>query len=98
MRARPIVGFARGGREQIDALFAERKSDLVTAECCRAIDAHELEMPVRASHSVLPLAPVSERLDGQLAHSRLDESGQRDVWIGPASITAPLRQDQHPAC
>ena len=31
------------GRDQIDALLAERKPDLVTAEGWRAIDAHELE-------------------------------------------------------
>jgi ferredoxin/flavodoxin---NADP+ reductase len=31
------------GREQIDALLAKRKPDLVTAEGWRAIDAHELE-------------------------------------------------------
>ena len=30
-------------REQIDALLAERKPDLVTVEGWRAIDAHELE-------------------------------------------------------
>jgi ferredoxin/flavodoxin---NADP+ reductase len=31
------------GREQIDALLAELKPDLVTAEGWRAIDGHELE-------------------------------------------------------
>jgi ferredoxin--NADP+ reductase len=32
------------GREQIDALLAKRKPDLVTADGWRAIDAHELEL------------------------------------------------------
>ena len=31
------------GREEIDALLAERKPDLVTADGWRAIDGHELE-------------------------------------------------------
>jgi ferredoxin--NADP+ reductase len=34
---------ANPGREQIDALLAERKPDLVTVERWRAINAHELE-------------------------------------------------------
>jgi ferredoxin--NADP+ reductase len=34
---------ANPGREQIDALLAERKPDLVTVEGWRAINAHELE-------------------------------------------------------
>jgi ferredoxin--NADP+ reductase len=37
LRRRP-----EGGREQIDALLAERKPDLVTVEGWRAIDAHEV--------------------------------------------------------
>ena len=34
---------SRPGREQIDALLAERSADLVTVEGWRAIDGHELE-------------------------------------------------------
>jgi len=43
LRTRALPEPTDPGREQIDALLAQRKPDLVTVEGWRAIDAHELE-------------------------------------------------------
>lgn len=50
------------GREQIDALLAERKPDLVTAEAWRTIDAHELERGRRKQRPRVKLASRDELL------------------------------------
>jgi ferredoxin--NADP+ reductase len=50
------------GREQIDALLAERKPDLVTGDAWRAIDAHELEAGVRQQRPRVKLASRDELL------------------------------------
>jgi ferredoxin--NADP+ reductase len=50
------------GREQIDALLAERKPDLVTAEAWRTIDAHELERGRRKQRPRVKLASRNELL------------------------------------
>ena len=47
-------------REQIDALLAERKPDLVTAEGWHAIDGHELE---RGRHELRPRVKLSSRAE-----------------------------------
>ena len=56
-------------REQIDALLAERKPDLVTVEGWRAIDTHELEGGRAAQRPRVKLASRDELLaaaaDGQ---------------------------------
>ena len=49
-------------REQIDALLAERKPDLVTVEGWRAIDAHELEAGIRQQRPRVKLASREELL------------------------------------
>jgi ferredoxin--NADP+ reductase len=51
-----------GGREQIDALLAQRKPDLVTADGWRAIDAHELEGGRSQERPRLKLASRDELL------------------------------------
>ena len=50
------------GREQIDALLAERKPDLVTADGWRAIDAHELRMGRQGQRPRVKLASVDDLL------------------------------------
>ena len=50
------------GREQIDALLAERKPDLVTIEGWRAIDAHELERGRRQQRPRVKLSSREELL------------------------------------
>jgi ferredoxin--NADP+ reductase len=51
-----------GGREQIDALLAQRKPDLVTVDGWRAIDAHELERGRSQERPRLKLASRDELL------------------------------------
>jgi ferredoxin/flavodoxin---NADP+ reductase len=50
------------GREQIDALLAQRKPDLVTVDGWRAIDAHELERGRSQKRPRLKLASRDELL------------------------------------
>ena len=50
------------GREQIDALLADRKPDLVTADAWRAIDARELEAGVEQERPRVKLASREELL------------------------------------
>jgi ferredoxin/flavodoxin---NADP+ reductase len=50
------------GREQIDALLAERKPDLVTIEGWRAIDAHELQIGREQQRPRVKLASHEELL------------------------------------
>lgn len=50
------------GREQIDALLAERQPNLVTVEGWRAIDAHELERGQRDLRPRVKLASRDELL------------------------------------
>jgi ferredoxin--NADP+ reductase len=50
-------------RDQIDALLAERKPDLVTAEGWRAIDAHELERGRSEDRPRVKLASRDELLE-----------------------------------
>jgi ferredoxin--NADP+ reductase len=52
----------RPEREQIDALLAERKPDLVTADGWRAIDAHERELGRGAQRPRVKLASRDELL------------------------------------
>jgi ferredoxin--NADP+ reductase len=52
----------RPGREEIDALLAERKADLVTVEGWRAIDGHELERGRGASRPRVKLTSRDELL------------------------------------
>jgi ferredoxin/flavodoxin---NADP+ reductase len=52
----------RPEREQLDALLAERKPDLVTADGWRAIDAHERELGQRAGRPRVKLASRDELL------------------------------------
>jgi ferredoxin--NADP+ reductase len=52
----------RPGRDQIDALLAERKPDLVGVEHWRAIDAHELERGSREDRPRVKLASRAELL------------------------------------
>jgi ferredoxin--NADP+ reductase len=52
----------RPERKQIDALLAERKPDLVTADGWRAIDAHERELGRRAQRPRVKLASRDELL------------------------------------
>jgi ferredoxin--NADP+ reductase len=52
----------RPDREQIDALLAERKGDVVTAERWRAIDAHERELGRAAERPRVKLASRDELL------------------------------------
>ena len=49
-------------REQIDALLAERRPDLVTVEAWRAIDARELEAGIRQQRPRVKLASRGELL------------------------------------
>jgi ferredoxin--NADP+ reductase len=53
---------ANPGREQIDALLAERKPDLVTADAWRAIDARELEAGLQQERPRVKLASREELL------------------------------------
>ncbi|MGH2713781.1 MAG: FAD-dependent oxidoreductase [Thermoleophilaceae bacterium] len=55
------------GREQIDALLAERKPGLVTAEGWRAIDAHELERGRSEQRPRVKLASHDELLAAAIA-------------------------------
>jgi ferredoxin--NADP+ reductase len=55
------------GREQIDALLAKRKPDLVTAEGWRAIDGHELE---RGRNEQRPRVKLTSRQELLAAASR----------------------------
>ena len=50
------------GREQIDALLAERQPDLVTVDAWRAIDEQELEAGVRQERPRVKLASREELL------------------------------------
>jgi ferredoxin--NADP+ reductase len=54
---------ASGGREQIDALLAERKADLVTLEGWRAIARHELERGRSERRPRVKLASREELLE-----------------------------------
>ena len=53
---------ANPGREQIDALLADRKPDLVTADAWRAIDARELEAGLQQKRPRVKLASRDELL------------------------------------
>lgn len=57
----------RPGREAIDALLAERKPDLVTADGWRAIDAHEVERGRDEQRPRVKLASRDELLAAALA-------------------------------
>ena len=56
-------------REQIDALLAERKPDLVTEDAWRAIDAHELEAGLQQERPRVKLASREELLAAAVAGS-----------------------------
>ena len=58
------------GREQIDALLAERKPDLVTVEGWRAIDGHELERGRSEQRPRVKLASRDELLAAAAAPGR----------------------------
>jgi ferredoxin/flavodoxin---NADP+ reductase len=58
------------GREQIDALLAERKPDLVTVEGWRAIDAHELERGRSEQRPRVKLASRDELLAAAAAKAK----------------------------
>jgi ferredoxin/flavodoxin---NADP+ reductase len=62
LRAGALPAPANPGREQIDALLAQRKPDLVTVEGWRAIDAHELEHGRREQRPRVKLASRDELL------------------------------------
>jgi ferredoxin--NADP+ reductase len=57
-----LPGAAEPRREQIDALLAERKPDVVTVEAWRAIDAQELEAGLRQERPRVKLASREELL------------------------------------
>ena len=63
-RSRNFLGWAKspGQREQIDALLAGRKADLVTAEGWRAIDAYELQRGRAAQRPRVKLASREQLL------------------------------------
>ena len=58
------------GREQIDALLAKRKPDLLTAEGWRAIDAHELELGRNEQRPRVKLTSRDELLAAAAVHSQ----------------------------
>jgi len=62
LRAGPLQQPPNAGREQIDALLAERQPNLVTVEGWRAIDAHELERGQRELRPRVKLASRDELL------------------------------------
>ncbi|MEX2193777.1 MAG: FAD-dependent oxidoreductase [Thermoleophilaceae bacterium] len=67
LRAGALPPPAEPGREQIDALLAERKPDLVTAEGWRAIDGQELERGRAGQRPRVKLASRDELLDAAAA-------------------------------
>jgi ferredoxin/flavodoxin---NADP+ reductase len=69
LRARALPEPPNPGREQIDALLAERKPDLVGVEGWRAIDAHELERGHRERRPRVKLASRDELLAAAKATS-----------------------------
>ena len=62
LRAGALSPPANPAREQIDELLAERKSDLVTVDGWRAIDAHELERGQSEKRPRVKLASREELL------------------------------------
>jgi ferredoxin--NADP+ reductase len=62
LRAGVLQPAPNAGREQIDALLAQRKPNLVTVEGWRAIDAHELERGRREQRPRVKLASRDELL------------------------------------
>jgi ferredoxin/flavodoxin---NADP+ reductase len=62
LRAGALPQPPNAGREQIDALLAERRSDLVTVEGWRAIDGHEVERGRSTQRPRVKLASRSELL------------------------------------
>ncbi|MCA1679597.1 MAG: hypothetical protein LC777_11940, partial [Actinobacteria bacterium] len=92
------------GREQVDALLAERKPDLVTLEGWRAIDGHELELGRTQLRPRVKLASRDELLPATAPGTReasskmrpsvapaLDDRGSgTDHWLATAIQDPPL--------
>ena len=72
LRAGTMAPLESPDREQIDALLAGRKADLVTAEGWRAIDAYELQRGLAAQRPRVKLASREQLLAAARngAHSR----------------------------